>query len=81
MSVMGTGPVQFAGDGAVLYAAAIRERLANRALLPRDVPAIAGAIGVLAAAEPGRGVTPHGVAPLYVRRPDVELARERQAKG
>lgn len=80
-TVLAAEPVQFAGDGAVLYATAIRERLANRAVLPQDVPAIAGAIGLLAAAEPGRGGTPHAVAPLYVRRPDVELARERQAKG
>jgi tRNA threonylcarbamoyladenosine biosynthesis protein TsaB len=80
-TALATEPVQFAGDGAVLYATAIRDRLANRARLPHEVPAIAGAIGVLAGAEPGRGVTPHAVAPLYVRRPDVELARERQAKG
>jgi tRNA threonylcarbamoyladenosine biosynthesis protein TsaB len=80
-AVLAPEPVQFAGDGAVLYATAIRERLANRAVISNEVPAVAGAIGMLAAAEPGRGVAPHAVAPLYVRRPDVELARERQAKG
>lgn len=80
-TVLAKGPVQFAGDGAVLYATVIRDRLASRAVLPDEVPPIAGAIAVLAAAEPGRAVTPHAVAPLYVRRPDVELARERRAKG
>lgn len=79
--VMGTARVQFAGDGAVRYATAIHERLADRARLPGDAPPVAGAIGVLAAADPGRAVAPHAVVPLYVRRPDVELARDRPAKG
>lgn len=78
--VMDTGPVRFAGDGAIRYAGAIRERLGDRALVPGEVPPLAGAIGILAAADPDRAVTPHAVVPLYVRRPDVELARERQAK-
>jgi tRNA threonylcarbamoyladenosine biosynthesis protein TsaB len=81
MDVMGTGLVQFAGDGAMRYAADIRTRLADRAQVPGEVPALAGGIGVLAAADAGRAVTPHAVVPLYVRRPDVELARERLAKG
>jgi tRNA threonylcarbamoyladenosine biosynthesis protein TsaB len=80
-AAMGSGQVQFAGDGAVRYAPAIRDRLADRALVPVEVPAVAGAIGVLAAADAGRAVSPHAVVPLYVRRPDVELARERLAKG
>jgi tRNA threonylcarbamoyladenosine biosynthesis protein TsaB len=79
-SVLGAGPVQFAGDGAVHYATAIRERLADRARVPDTVPDLAGTIGLIAASEPARAVSPHAVAPLYVRRPDVELARERQAK-
>ena len=81
VELLGTGQVQFAGDGAVRYATAIRERLGERALIPGEVPALAGAVGLLAAADAGRAVTPHAVAPLYVRRPDVELARERLAKG
>ena len=75
--VLGTGRAVFAGDGALRYAPAIRARLADRALIPGDAPALAGAIGLLAAADPGRAVTPHAVVPLYVRRPDVELTRER----
>lgn len=80
-SVLGPGPVQFTGDGAIHYATAIRERLADRAQVPHQMPALAGAIGALAGAAPARAVPPHAVAPLYVRRPDVELARERRAKG
>lgn len=79
-SVLGAGPVQFTGDGAVQYATAIRARLADRARVPDKVPDLAGAIGLIAGSEAGRAVSPHAVAPLYVRRPDVELARERQAK-
>ena len=73
------GRVRFAGDGAVRYAAVIRGHLGDRASVPADAPSLAGAIGLLAAAEPGRAVTPHAVVPLYVRRPDVELARDRRA--
>lgn len=78
---LGTGRTLFAGDGAPRYAPAIRARMADRALIPGDAPPLAGAIGLLAAADPGRAVTPHAVVPLYVRRPDVELTRERLAKG
>ena len=79
-SVLGADAVQFAGDGAVHYATAIRERLGDRARVPDTVPDLAGTIGLIAGSEPTRAVSPHAVAPLYVRRPDVELARERQAK-
>lgn len=79
-AVLGAGPVQFAGDGAIHYATAIRERLGEGAVIPSEGPALAGAIGVLAATGAGRAVAPHAVVPMYVRRPDVELARERQTK-
>lgn len=48
--------------------------------LLEPVTNLASHIAVLAAerAHNGRGVAPHAVQPLYVRRPDVELARERQ---
>jgi tRNA A37 threonylcarbamoyladenosine modification protein TsaB len=69
--------IRFAGDGAVRYREAIESRLGPRADVPASVPPLAGAIGVLAAREPGRAVRPHAVVPLYVRRPDAELARDR----
>lgn len=70
--------IRFEGDGALKYAGAIRERLAH-ATIAAAVPLLAGTIARIADAERGRAVTPHAVVPLYVRRPDAELARERKA--
>ena len=60
--------VIFTGDGAARY-------------LPGTAapPLLAGAVGRMAAVSASRGLTvsPAGLHPLYVRRPDVELARER----
>jgi hypothetical protein len=71
--------VRFSGDGAVKYADVIRAQLGDRAVLPSDVPLLAGSIARIAAAHPDRAVLPHAVVPLYVRRSDAELARDRQA--
>ncbi len=71
--------VQFAGDGAIKYAESIRARLGQHAVIPSSVPSLAGKIASIAAAEPQRAVVPHAVVPLYVRRPDAELARDRKA--
>src|SRR5258706_7204031 len=68
----------FAGDGAVRYAPALAAadtpiRVAGPALL-------AGAVGLMAAvrAERGLATTPDAVRPLYIRRPDAEIHRQRQ---
>lgn len=68
--------VAFAGDGAVRYRDIADTALAGRAQFIAP-PALAAVIGRIAAAEPGRAVLPHAVAPVYVRRPDAELARDR----
>jgi len=73
----GLDTLRFAGDGAIRYRAAIDARLGPRADVAAAVPPLAGTIGRLAAREPGRAVTPHAVVPLYVRRSDAELARDR----
>jgi hypothetical protein len=70
--------VRFLGDGAVRYQEAIRERLGAQAVIDAAVPLLAGAIGCLAAAAPDRAVRPHALVPMYVRRPDVELTRDRR---
>ena len=70
--------VRFIGDGAVRYQDAIRERLGAQAAIDAAAPLLAGAIGRLAADEPDRAVRPHALVPLYVRRPDVELTRDRR---
>jgi tRNA threonylcarbamoyladenosine biosynthesis protein TsaB len=71
--------VRIIGDGAARYEDAIRERLGGRAQV-LATPPIAGVIGRLAAASPSRAVPPHAVVPIYIRKPDAELARSRQTK-
>jgi tRNA threonylcarbamoyladenosine biosynthesis protein TsaB len=70
--------VRFTGDAAVRYRDVIRERLGSRAEIDEFEPMLAAACGWIAATEPARAVRPHALVPLYVRRPDVELARERR---
>jgi len=59
----------YTGDGAARYLDGVE-----------SPPLLAGAIGLMAAVHASRGldVSPAGLQPLYVRRPDVELARERR---
>jgi tRNA threonylcarbamoyladenosine biosynthesis protein TsaB len=66
----------FVGDGAVMYAGAIARTVPAARILPP--PLLAGAIGRLAASRARNGATvdPAGIQPLYVRRPDAELARD-----
>lgn len=66
-------PVRICGDGAIAF----------RSMLPENIeaaapPLLAGTIGRLAiASHNARGtVQAAGVQPLYVRRPDVEIARD-----
>jgi tRNA threonylcarbamoyladenosine biosynthesis protein TsaB len=74
----GDVPTHFIGDGAVRYRPWLQERLGSRAIVHEAEPLLASAIGQIAAAFPDRAVRPHAVAPLYVRRPDAELARDRR---
>lgn len=66
-------PAVVIGDGAVLY----REAIGSGRILPS--PLLAGAIGRLAVgyARRGAAVHPSGIHPLYVRRPDAEITREK----
>ena len=77
-SLAGLSGIRFAGDGAIKYRQAIETRLGERAGVPDTVPVLAGAVGLLAAREPQRAVRPHAVVPIYVRRSDAELARDRR---
>ena len=72
--------VRFLGDGAVRHAGLIKSALGTWAEVAETVPRLAGAIGFIATAAPQRAVAPHAVAPIYIRRPDVELTRERGAR-
>jgi tRNA threonylcarbamoyladenosine biosynthesis protein TsaB len=71
--------VQFHGDGAVRYSPRIRTVLGEYVHIATEVPPLAAAIGRIAAREPQRAVSPHAIVPVYVRRPDAELARDRRA--
>lgn len=66
-------PAVVIGDGAVLYG----EMITSARILPP--PLLAGAIGRLAVqyARRGAAVHPSAIQPLYVRRPDAEIAREK----
>ena len=76
----GDGPVLFAGSGATAYREVI---LAGGhgigAEVLGEVPPLAPAIAQMAIARAAAGgaVGPHAVVPIYVRRPDAELAREK----
>ena len=69
----GVVPQIICGDGAVIYAAQLPQGVA----VVQPVP-LAATIAVLAreAFEAGETVDPAGVQPLYVRRPDAEIARD-----
>jgi len=69
----------FIGDGATLYAEVIRRAAGADARIV-DAPPLAATIGRLAAARARQGamMKPSAIRPLYVRRPDAEIARARQ---
>jgi len=68
-------PQLFVGDGAAAFSAEIARAVPDAAIVAA-MP-LAGAIGRLAAAGVFDAVDPAGIRPLYVRRPDAELAREK----
>jgi tRNA threonylcarbamoyladenosine biosynthesis protein TsaB len=71
----GRWPAALIGDGAEVYAADVGGRTMVMA-----APPLAGAIGRIAShrARAGAAVDPAALQPLYVRRPDAELARDRR---
>ncbi len=72
--------VTFAGEGAQTYLGLLSERLGEGVRTVAPTPLLAPAIGRLAAerARAGQALPPHAVKPIYIRRPDAELARDRQ---
>jgi len=71
-----------AGDGAVRYRTVL-EGVAGPAVQVIDSPPLAPSIVALAEARArlGETIPPHAIRPLYVRRPDAELARDRRERG
>ena len=77
-------PLLFIGDGALAHRALIAATLGDRArFAPTMTPGLAGVIARLACARAveGERPAPHAIAPLYVRRPDAELARDAHRAG
>ena len=71
----------FTGDGAALYQADIRSTLGDAARFTDPVaPLLAGVIANLADGRfrAGERPPPHAIRPIYVRRSDAELARDRR---
>jgi tRNA threonylcarbamoyladenosine biosynthesis protein TsaB len=75
---VGDERVALIGDGAVLFADAIAQQAPAWRIVPP--PLLAGAIGRMAVARARRGETidAAGLRPLYIRRPDAEVARDRR---
>jgi len=70
----------FTGDGAGIYREAISRALGGEGAFTEPVvPLLAAAMGLLGLNEvrAGRRPPPHAVRPLYIRRSDAELARDR----
>jgi len=74
-----TADVRFIGGGAELYADVIGG-VTGASPVTLGAPLLAGAIGRMAEerALAGESIEPVGLRPLYVRRPDAELDRERR---
>jgi tRNA threonylcarbamoyladenosine biosynthesis protein TsaB len=75
-------PFLFVGDGAAMYADTIASGAGNGVRV-ESAPALAATIGRLALwrARAGSASGPAAIQPLYVRRPDAELARDRAQAG
>lgn len=69
----------FIGDGAVTYRDLILAAGTGHTIAAEPTPLLAATIAQLAGEELRRGVAPvpHAIRPLYVRRTDVEIARDR----
>ena len=71
--------VCFVGDGALVYREVLTGRLHGAARFIEPLPCLASSIALMASVRAGAGeaVAPHAIQPVYVRRPDAELARDK----
>jgi tRNA threonylcarbamoyladenosine biosynthesis protein TsaB len=78
--VLSANDILFIGDGAEIYREIIGAHLGQAARIADPAaPLLAGVIAILATIEyrNGHRPPPHAIRPVYVRRPSVELARQR----
>ena len=72
-------PTLFIGDAVAIYADTIQASLGERALFAAPIsPALAATVATIASEAAGSGArpAPDEIRPLYIRRPDAELARD-----
>jgi tRNA threonylcarbamoyladenosine biosynthesis protein TsaB len=69
-------PTIVIGDGVTRTRATLEAAFGARARLREPGP-LAGTLAAIAASAPDAAVRPHAIVPIYVRRPDAELARDR----
>jgi tRNA threonylcarbamoyladenosine biosynthesis protein TsaB len=77
---LATHRVWLIGDGVAVSPTRLADRLGAGSRIIEDLPPLAGVIAEMASTERWirKAVTPHALRPVYVRRPDVELARDRR---
>ena len=82
-NVLATHRVWVIGDGVTGCRSLLSSRLGPWSRTIHEIPPLAGVMAVMASTEPWcrRAVAPHALRPVYVRRPDAELARERHRRG
>jgi tRNA threonylcarbamoyl adenosine modification protein YeaZ/ribosomal-protein-alanine acetyltransferase len=71
-----SAPVVMLGDGGERYPDVFRARLSNAQLIAPVEPIAASAV-TLASRRLSQAAAPHALKPIYLRRPDAELARAR----
>lgn len=71
-------PITFVGEGACAYAELIRREMTHAQILAK-VPLLAPSIARLGEEHARRGgpLAPDAIRPIYVRRPDAELSRDK----
>jgi tRNA threonylcarbamoyladenosine biosynthesis protein TsaB len=81
-ALLGQSDPIFVGDGALRYRAAIGQRLESPRIITEPPPLAAAMVPLaLDASRRGLAGAPHAIRPLYVRRPDAEIARDVRAAG
>ncbi len=75
-AVQSPHPIVLIGDGALAHEAAFRAALPGVRIEPLAMPIALSAVRLAAGRLPD-AVAPHALRPIYLRRPDAELARDR----
>ena len=80
---LATRRVWVIGDGIAACRRLFAGRLGPGSRTIDETPPLAGVMAIMASTAPwrGRAVAPHALRPIYVRRPDAELARDRRRQA